>query len=112
MVNPRRLPLRLSLQTLAPGPSSATKPVPIPLAEVATDAEAASARLRDMLDELSPEPITEEVAQQLPVRTREIDARLRESRKIVARDHPSRSSSVLKQNGAGCGAICPGGHGI
>ena len=68
----------------APGPSSATKPVPIPLAEVATDAEAASARLRDMLDELSPDPITEEVAQQLPVRTREIDARLRESRKIVA----------------------------
>jgi potassium-dependent mechanosensitive channel len=68
----------------APDPSSATQPVPIPLAEVATDAEAASARLRDMLEELSPDPITEEVAQQLPVLTREIDARLRESRKIVA----------------------------
>ena len=68
----------------APDQPSATEPAPIPLAEVATDAEGASARLRDMLAELSSDPITEEVAQQLPVLTREIDARLRESRKIVA----------------------------
>jgi small-conductance mechanosensitive channel len=68
----------------APDQSSATEPAPIPLAEVATDAEGASARLRDMLAELSSDPITEEVAQQLPMLTREIDARLRESRKIVA----------------------------
>jgi potassium-dependent mechanosensitive channel len=68
----------------APDQPSATEPAPIPLAEVATDAEEASARLRDMLAESSSDPITEEVAQQLPVLTREIDARLRESRKIVA----------------------------
>ena len=68
----------------APDQPGATKPAPIPLAEVATDTEAASVRLREMLEELSPDAITEEVARQLPVLTREIDVRLRESRKIVA----------------------------
>jgi len=42
-----------------------------------------------MLGEPSPDPTTEEVAQQFPVLTREIDARLRESRKIVAQRSPA-----------------------
>jgi small-conductance mechanosensitive channel len=51
---------------------------------MATQAESAFARMRDMQTELSSDPITQDVAKQLPVLTREIDARLRESRKIVA----------------------------
>jgi len=73
----------------APDQPSANEPARIPLAEVAPEAEAVSGRLRDMLAELSPDPTTEEVAQQLPVLTREIDARLRESRKIVAQRPPT-----------------------
>jgi potassium-dependent mechanosensitive channel len=67
-----------------PAAPTVAEPAPIPLPEVATDAEAASARLRDILAELSPDPIAEEVAEQLPVLTREIDTRFRETRKIVA----------------------------
>jgi len=73
----------------APDQPSANEPARIPLAEVAPEAEAVSGRLRDMLAELSSDPTTEEVAQQLPVLTREIDARLRESRKIVAQRPPT-----------------------
>jgi len=72
------------IEKTAPAAPSVVEPAPIPLPEVATDAEAASSRLRDILAELSPDPIAEEVAEQLPVLTREIDARLRETRKIVA----------------------------
>ena len=72
------------VEKTAPAAPTVAEPAPIPLPEVATDAEAASARLRDILAELSPDPIAEEVAEQLPVLTREIDARLRETRKIVA----------------------------
>jgi hypothetical protein len=72
------------IEKTAPAAPSVVEPAPIPLPEVATDADAASARLRDILAELSPDPIAEEVAEQLPVLTREIDARLRETRTIVA----------------------------
>jgi potassium-dependent mechanosensitive channel len=64
--------------------SPVEEPAPIPLAEVATDAETASARLRETLAELFPDSITQEITDQLPRRTREIDTRLGESRKIVA----------------------------
>src|SRR6266536_2652002 len=72
------------VENAAPAAPTVAEPAPIPLPEVAADAEAASSRLRDILAELSPDPIAEEVAEQLPVLTREIDARLRETRKIAA----------------------------
>jgi potassium efflux system protein len=77
-------PSTVPAENAAPPSPKVEEPAPIPLAEVATDAETVSARLRDMLAELSPDPITEEIAEQLPVLTREIDARLRESRRIIA----------------------------
>ncbi len=73
-----------------PGPASASTsaekaaPAPIPLADVATEAESVSAVNRDIQAELSSDRSTETVAQQLPAIAREIDGRLRESRKIVA----------------------------
>jgi potassium efflux system protein len=51
---------------------------------VAANAESASARVREMQDELSADRAVEAVAEQLPPLAREIDARLRETRKIVA----------------------------
>jgi potassium-dependent mechanosensitive channel len=71
-------------ENAAPASPKVEKPAPIPLAEVATDAETVSDRLRDILAELLPDPITDEIAKQLPILTREIDARLRESRRIIA----------------------------
>jgi potassium-dependent mechanosensitive channel len=68
----------------APAQPNSTEPPAIPLAEVATDAETLSARLRDILAELSPDSITEAVTEQLPILTREIDTRLRESRRIIS----------------------------
>ncbi|HET8564059.1 MAG TPA: hypothetical protein VFM35_09325, partial [Candidatus Binatia bacterium] len=68
----------------ATAPPSAATPVPIPLAEIVTDAESASARVQDMQSELSSDRTTEAIAEQLPALTREIDARLRESWKIIA----------------------------
>jgi small-conductance mechanosensitive channel len=65
-------------------PQTATKPAPIPLAEIATQVEAVSGRLRDLKTQLSSDPIAETVAAELPLLTREIDARLGETRKIVA----------------------------
>ena len=64
--------------------SATAERAPIPLAEVATEAEEASARVRDIQTELSSDRTTNVAAQQLPVITREIDGRLRETRKIVA----------------------------
>jgi potassium efflux system protein len=67
-----------------PEASSTAAPQPIPLAEAATEAEAASARVRDIKAELLSDSVTDSIAQQLPAITREIDGRLRETRKIVA----------------------------
>jgi small-conductance mechanosensitive channel len=57
---------------------------PIPLAETAAQIESASARVRDLQTELASDRIADTVAEQLPVLAREIDARLGETRKIVA----------------------------
>ncbi len=73
-----------------PGPASASTsaekalPAPIPLADVATEAESVFATIRDIWADLSSERITAPVPQQLATITREIDGRLRENRKIVA----------------------------
>jgi hypothetical protein len=57
---------------------------PIPLAEINTESESALAFTRDLSGDLSADNSTAAVNQQLPAITREIDDRLRESRKIVA----------------------------
>jgi potassium-dependent mechanosensitive channel len=61
-----------------------SSPMPIPVSEVATEAESALTRMRDLKADLSSDQTMEIVAQQLPVLTRDLDARLSESQKIVA----------------------------
>jgi potassium efflux system protein len=68
----------------APAAQKEGAPAPIPLAEIAPQIESTSARVRDLQAELSSDRVIETVAQQLPLLTREIDARLSETRKIVA----------------------------
>jgi potassium-dependent mechanosensitive channel len=75
-------------------PASATKPgsapqepagpSTIPLGEVAAEAESVSTRLRDLQADLSSDRTADEVAEQLPALAREIEARRRESAKIIA----------------------------
>ena len=69
-------------------PTSAAKeiaaPAPIPLADISSESETALAFTRDLRSDLSADHSAETVAQQLPAISREIDGRLRESRKIVA----------------------------
>lgn len=68
-------------------PSIATEkaaPAPLPLVELFSESEATAGSLRDIRGDLSSDRSTETVAQQLPKISRQIDARLRESRKIVA----------------------------
>jgi potassium-dependent mechanosensitive channel len=62
----------------------AVVPPPIPLVEIATEAEAAVARVRELVAELSADPTMPAVMEQLPLLTREIDARLRQTRRILA----------------------------
>src|SRR5215207_3925945 len=71
----------------APTTAAATDPVvaPIPLAEVATEAEAALARLRELVAEIPSDSTVPAVMEQFPLLTREIDGRLRQTRRILAR---------------------------
>ena len=71
----------------APTTAAATDPVvaPIPLAEIATEAEAALARLRELVAEIPADSTVPAVMEQFPLLTREIDARLRQTRRILAR---------------------------
>src|SRR5262245_57643769 len=71
-----------------PPPSSAPAPTPIPLAEVVTQAESASGSLRDIDAQLTSDQISTTVEKELPLLTREIDARVEESSKILT-THPS-----------------------
>jgi hypothetical protein len=59
-------------------------PAPVPLVDIATEAEAAAESIRDIRTDLSSDQSVAAVAQQLPAMTREIDGRLRESRRILA----------------------------
>jgi len=56
---------------------------PIPLTDVASEAESVTAALRDIQTDLSFDQSARSVARGLPGLTREIDGRLRESRKIL-----------------------------
>jgi potassium-dependent mechanosensitive channel len=64
-------------------PAEKTAPSPIPLAELATEAESVSASIRDIQADLSLDRSAETAAQQLPAVTREVDGRVREGRKII-----------------------------
>jgi len=67
----------------APSEKAEKAPTPIPLTDVASEAESVMSALRDIQTDLSSEGTTQAVARQLPRLTREIDGRLRESRKIL-----------------------------
>jgi potassium efflux system protein len=69
----------------APGGAAATNATAIPLAEIATQAESASANLQTIEADLSSDQTTRTVQQDLPVITPEINARLEENSKILAR---------------------------
>src|ERR1043166_953200 len=64
--------------------SSETAPVPIPLSDVSAQAEVAAARLHDIGVAFSSDRTAENVTADLPALTREIDVRLRETRRIAA----------------------------
>jgi potassium-dependent mechanosensitive channel len=68
-----------------PAPEAAVA-APVPLVDIVTESEALSARLRDIESDLSGDQSVAMVSQQLPVVSREIDGRLRESRGIVAQN--------------------------
>ena len=63
--------------------AAAPGPTPIPLAEIVTHAEAASADLRGIETDLAADQITSTVNAELPVLMREIGARLDENEKIL-----------------------------
>jgi small-conductance mechanosensitive channel len=67
----------------APAPTETAVPNAIPLAEVATEAESVSARLREMQADLS-SGRTREAAEKLPALTREIDLQRGDSANIIA----------------------------
>jgi small-conductance mechanosensitive channel len=62
------------------------EPTAIPLGDLVTEAESVSARHRDIQADLSADQSTELIAQRLPAIAREIDGRLRESRRIIAQN--------------------------
>src|SRR5688500_13723628 len=72
--------------TVAEADSATAVPSPaaIPLPEIATEAEAALARVRERLAEAPDSRTMPAVVQQFPLLTREIDARLRQTRRILA----------------------------
>ncbi|HXG51523.1 MAG TPA: mechanosensitive ion channel domain-containing protein [candidate division Zixibacteria bacterium] len=67
-------------------PAAKARPAqqPIPLSEVALEAEFVAARLRDGQAELLSDAADDAAEEQLPSLVREIDARLRETRKVAA----------------------------
>ena len=69
----------------APAPAETqTAPTPVPLADIANESEAMAANLRDIRAELSSNREATAIADRLPQLTGEINARLDETRKILA----------------------------
>ena len=78
--------LAFSGEPSAPAEASAEKQPsaePIPLAEVPAQAETSLSRIRDLQENVASDRTSENVLQRLPALTREIDARLRETRNII-----------------------------
>jgi potassium-dependent mechanosensitive channel len=78
------------------GPTAVPSPAAIPLPEIANEAEAALARVRDRLAEVPDSRTMPAVVQQIPLLTREIDARLRQTRRILAQRPSIQTLSYLE----------------
>ena len=70
-------------ESFATAAALANRPT-VPLVDVATESESVAETIRDIRSDLSSDRSATAVGQQLPAMTREIDARLRENRRIVA----------------------------
>jgi chromosome segregation ATPase len=81
------LPARAQ-QTAETDTSQPTAQAPVPLADVLTESESVSASIRDIRTDLTADRSVALIAERLTPLTREIDTRLRETRKILAQ-HPS-----------------------
>jgi potassium-dependent mechanosensitive channel len=77
-------------------PTSTPSAAAIPLPEIATEAEAALARVRERIAEAPDSRTMPEVVQQFPLLTREIDARLRQTRRILAQRPSIQTLSYLQ----------------
>jgi potassium-dependent mechanosensitive channel len=85
----------VNAQAVAKSASPAEKPAPPPIAleEIPSEVESATARIGDMRSDLSTDRTIETVSAQLPALTREVDGRVRESRRIVVQ---TRSIEMLR----------------
>ncbi len=77
-------------------PTSTPGPAAIPLPEIATEAETALARVRERIAEAPDSRTMPAVVQQFPLLTREIDARLRQTRRILAQRPSLQTLSYLE----------------
>ena len=77
-------------------PNTTPSPTAIPLAEIATEAEAALARVRERMAEAPDSRTMPEVVQQFPLLSREIDARLRQTRRILSQRPSIQTLSYLE----------------
>jgi small-conductance mechanosensitive channel len=67
-------------------PAQAVQAAPVPLPDLVSESETVAARQREIVGDLSADRSAATAAVQLPAITREIDLRLRETRKIVAQN--------------------------
>ena len=77
-------------------PASTPSAAAIPLPEIATEAETALARVRERMAEAPDSRTMPAVVQQFPLVTREIDARLRQTRRILAQRPSIQTLSYLQ----------------
>jgi len=77
-------------------PTNTPSPAAIPLPEIATEAEAALARVRGRIAEVPDNRTMPAVVQQVPLLTREIDGRLRQTRRILAQRPSIQTLSYLE----------------
>jgi potassium-dependent mechanosensitive channel len=78
-----------------PAPTSTPSLTAIPLPEIASEAEASLARVRERMAEAPDSRTMPAVVQQFPILTREIDARLRQTRRILAQRPSIQTLSYL-----------------
>jgi hypothetical protein len=82
------LPARAQQTPETDAASQPTAQAPVALADVLTESESASASIRDIRSDLTADRSAALIAERLTPLTREIDTRMRETRKVLAQ-HPS-----------------------
>lgn len=82
------LPARAQQTAETDAVSQPTAQAPVALADVLTESESASASIRDIRSDLTADRSAALIAERLTPLTREIDTRMRETRKVLAQ-HPS-----------------------